>query len=172
MTQQVPTRLGTIIPDRIEVFAAPSIRWVLEHKVAYAPGIVALTINPTVSTEELVRASIKDLLIGIEPIDSSHSALLFRFPVAGDVAYTDKVDPSRVMYHYRVDTSEGYYKEFYKPSDLVGFEVTISHYLYEGEYKPFDYRQLTRWSQTEEKCVIEFSENMPPMSLVLHRRCL
>lgn len=170
MTQRVPTRLGAIVPDRIEKFERPSSRWVIEHQPAYAPHIVGLTINPTVANREYIEQHLKGIMIGIERVDHTHSALLFGVAVAGEVAYSDKINPYKVDFCYLVVTAGGKRQEFYKPDSLIGVETVITHYEHDGAFVPFDYRRLVRWHQTEEKCSIEFSEEAPSMRIVLRDR--
>lgn len=156
--ERVPTELRKVRPDETRVIQTPSSRWVFDHEPAKIPVLQFLSIDPRNSNLEFVKDNLSGLLINIERITFSQSALLFQTSVSGEFAFSNVNAaslPNRPYCHTHTEETPKQRWELYLP---VNEQFIITHIEYKigHGFRKFDYRHLLHTRYYGERLVVDF----------------
>lgn len=165
---KVPAELRSVLPDETRVIESPSSRWVFDHVPAKIPVLQLLSINPTVSNVDAVKDNLAELLVGIENVNPSSSALLFRYPIAGEFAFSYSDKP---IYNYFCFThTESAPKQRWELQLPAYGKYRVSHIRYKEDsgFQKFDYRTLLLSRYYDDRLILDFGS--PVSGTVVYRR--
>lgn len=158
MVERIPAELRPVRPDETRVITTPSSRWVFDHDPSKVPVLQFLSIDPRTSDLESIKANLADMLIGMERINVSRSALLFQTAISGEFAFSGVNASSLHNRPYCLTHAEENAKQRWELPLPVSGQFSITHIEYKPDtgFRKFDYREVLSIRHYDDRLVVDF----------------